>query len=48
MVVDSDTDGGMFTFTSVNQNRAPKHFMYDEDSGISYTIHNAKYNLAVF
>ena len=54
VVVDSDSDDGTYggMFTSVNQNRvtrsgrrvvAPKHFMYDGDSGISYTIYNAKF-----
>ena len=58
-VVDSDSEDGTYggIFTSVNQNRvtrsgrrivAPKHFMYDEESGILYTICITKSNNLAF
>ena len=58
-VVDSDLEDGTYggIFTSVNQNRvtrsgrrivAPKHFMYDEESGILYTICITKSNNLAF
>ena len=59
VVVETDSDDGTYDgmFTSVNQNRvtrsgrrvvAPKHFMYNGDSGISYIIYIAVLILPFF